>query len=69
MEPLEFWELFQKCVQRIYDPAVLKRKAKRTLQATGSWDAMEFAYQANVNYSTIVRGLPHHQSAKARPIV
>ncbi len=53
MDRLELWTSIQECVGRIYDPAVLKTKAKRTLKTTGNWEAMEFAYQANMNYRTI----------------
>jgi len=37
----------------MYDMRVLKEKAKRTLKATGRWDAMEFAWQSNLSYRTI----------------
>ena len=53
MDRVELWNVIYDCVQRIYDPAVLKAKAKQTLKATGSWEAMEFAYRANLNYSAI----------------
>ena len=52
---LELWTSIQDSVQRVYDLAVLKAKAKRTLKTTGSWEAMEFAYRANLNYRTIVK--------------
>ena len=54
MDRLELWTSIQDSVQRIYDLAVIKAKAKRTLKTTGSWEAMEFAYRANLNYRTIV---------------
>jgi radical SAM superfamily enzyme YgiQ (UPF0313 family) len=53
MDRLDLWRSIQECVQRIYDPAVLKAKAKQTLKTTGSGEATEFAYRANMNYRTI----------------
>jgi radical SAM superfamily enzyme YgiQ (UPF0313 family) len=53
MDHLELWSSIQECVQRIYAPQVLKAKAKRTLETTGRWEAMEFAYRANMNYRTV----------------
>ncbi len=38
----------------MYDPPTLKAKAKRTLKATGSWEAMEFANRANVDNRNVV---------------
>ncbi len=49
----ELRSVIHECVQQIYSLPVLKAKAKRTLDVTGSWAAMEFAYQANMNYHNI----------------
>jgi len=54
MEYLELRETLRDCILRVYDPTVLKAKARQTLKATGSWAAMEFAYRANMNYRAIV---------------
>jgi radical SAM superfamily enzyme YgiQ (UPF0313 family) len=54
VERAELWEVIRECAQRMYDPLTLKAKAKRTLKATGSWEAMEFAYRANVDYRNVV---------------
>ena len=51
----ELWEVIRECAQRIYDPPTLKAKAKQTRYATGSWEATEFAYRANVDYRNVVR--------------
>ena len=51
----ELWDVIRECAQRIYDLPTLKAKAKRTLNATGSWEAMEFAYRANVDYRNVVK--------------
>lgn len=53
MEGPELWDSIQECVMRVYDPAVLKAKAKRTLTVTGSVEATAFAYKANMNYRAI----------------
>jgi hypothetical protein len=37
----------------VYEQRTLKQKAKRTLAATGNWEATEFAYQTNMNYRNI----------------
>jgi radical SAM superfamily enzyme YgiQ (UPF0313 family) len=50
----EMCKAIQECILRVYDPAVLKAKAKQTLKVTGSIPTMEFAYWANMNYRTIV---------------
>lgn len=49
----EFSETMRRCLDRIYDMRVLKRKAKQTFAATGSWEAAEFAWQANMSYREI----------------
>jgi radical SAM superfamily enzyme YgiQ (UPF0313 family) len=54
-ERTELWEVIRECAHRIYDPRTLKAKAKQTLSATGSWEAMEFAYRANVDYRNVVQ--------------
>ena len=53
MEPEEFSAVMRECLKKIYDPAVLKTKARQTLKCTGRWDATEFAYQSNKNYRSI----------------
>ena len=53
MDGPELWDSIQECVMRVYAQDVLKAKAKRTLMATGSREAMVFAYQANMNYHAI----------------
>jgi radical SAM superfamily enzyme YgiQ (UPF0313 family) len=53
MEPGELLAVIQQCVQRVYEQRTLKQKAKRTLAATGNWEATEFAYQTNMNYRNI----------------
>jgi hypothetical protein len=46
-------EVMRECSGRIYALPALKAKAKQTLNATGSWEAMEFAYRANVDYRSM----------------
>ena len=53
MKPEEFSEIMRECLQKLYDPLVLKAKARQTLKVTGRWDATEFAYQSNKNYRDI----------------
>ncbi len=65
MDRLELWKTIQDCVTSVYEPAVLKAKARRTLQATGCWEAMEFAYRANMNYRTIFMKNRQMRDAKA----
>ncbi len=55
VERAELWEAIRQCAHRIYDLPTLKTKAKRTFSATGSWEAMEFAYRANLDYRTVVK--------------
>jgi radical SAM superfamily enzyme YgiQ (UPF0313 family) len=55
MERLELRKAIYDCVERVYDSAVLKQKAKQTLKTTGNFSAMEFAYRANMNYRAIVQ--------------
>jgi hypothetical protein len=45
--------VMHECMARIYDLSALKRKAAQTLQATGRWDATEFAWEANLSYREI----------------
>ncbi len=52
-------------IWRVYDLALLKAKAERTLKATGSWEAMEFAYRANLSYRAIVD--KNYAIGEARP--
>jgi radical SAM superfamily enzyme YgiQ (UPF0313 family) len=52
----ELRSVYRECLQRVYDLPVLKRKAQRTLEATGSWEAMEFAYRSNMSYRRIAEG-------------
>jgi radical SAM superfamily enzyme YgiQ (UPF0313 family) len=52
----ELWEVIRQCMQRVYSLPTLKAKARQTLAATGSWEATEFAYQANINYRNIGLG-------------
>jgi radical SAM superfamily enzyme YgiQ (UPF0313 family) len=52
----ELWSVYRECLRRIYDLPTLKEKAKRTLAATGSWEAMEFAYRSNMSYRRIAEG-------------
>ena len=54
VDRVELFASIRQNVQRVYDPDVLKAKAQKTLKATGSWEAMEFAYRANLSYRTIV---------------
>ena len=54
-ERAELAEVMAECSRRIYDLRALKAKAKQTLSATGSWEAMEFAYRANVDYRNLGR--------------
>ena len=42
-----------RCLDRVYDLKVLKAKAKKTLAATGQWDAAEFAWTSNLSYREI----------------
>ena len=49
----EFSRIMRECMKNIYDPLVLKNKARQTLKYTGRWDATEFAYQSNKNYRSI----------------
>ncbi|MBI2480784.1 MAG: hypothetical protein HYV60_19800 [Planctomycetia bacterium] len=53
MERDEFRSVIQECISRVYSLPTLKAKARRTLAATGSWETMEFAYRANMNYRNI----------------
>ena len=53
MNPEEFSEIMRECLKNLYDPLVLKAKARQTLKYTGRWDATEFAYQSNKNYRDI----------------
>lgn len=53
MERDEFRSVIQECISQVYSLPTLKAKARRTLAATGSWEAMEFAYRANMNYRNI----------------
>jgi radical SAM superfamily enzyme YgiQ (UPF0313 family) len=53
MQPAELSQVMRACVRRMYDVPVLKAKAKRTLAATGSWEAARFAWEANMNYRNI----------------
>jgi radical SAM superfamily enzyme YgiQ (UPF0313 family) len=55
IERTELWEVIRECAQRIYDPHTLKAKAKQTLKTTGSWEAVQFAYRANVDYRNVVK--------------
>lgn len=49
----ELWSEIVQCMQQVYSLETLKFKAERTLKATGSWEATEFAYRANMNYRNI----------------
>ena len=49
----EFNHTMRECLDRIYDMQILKAKAKQTLQATGRWDATEFAWESNLSYREI----------------
>lgn len=49
----EFSQIMRDCLRRIWDIPVLKAKAKRTLEATGSWETTEFAWKANLSYRDI----------------
>jgi radical SAM superfamily enzyme YgiQ (UPF0313 family) len=53
MKADEFSEIMRACMKKLYDPLVLKAKARQTLKVTGRWDATEFAYQSNKNYRCI----------------
>ncbi len=53
----ELKAVIAECAQRVFSLPNLKLKAKRTLEATGSWQATQFAYRANMNYRNI--GLAH----------
>jgi len=57
MGPDELLDVIQQCVTQLYDQKTLKQKAKRTLAATGNWEAAEFAYETNMNYRTIAMAL------------
>ncbi len=50
----ELWDVICESVHRIYDLPTLKAKAKQTLSLTGSWEAMEFAYRANLDYRALI---------------
>ena len=58
LERDELGAVIHECMQRVYSLKTLKAKAKQTLAATGSWEATEFAYRANMNYRNIA--LAHH---------
>jgi len=49
----ELWNAIRECASQVYDLKTLKDKAGRTLSATGSSEAMEFAYRSNINYRNI----------------
>ncbi|QDU89237.1 B12 binding domain protein [Pirellulimonas nuda] len=49
----EFTHTMRECLDRVYDMKVLKAKAKKTLAATGRWDATEFAWTSNLSYREI----------------
>jgi radical SAM superfamily enzyme YgiQ (UPF0313 family) len=49
----ELWSAYRECLQRVYALDTLKDKARRTLEATGSWEATEFAYRSNMSYRRI----------------
>lgn len=49
----EFTHAMRECLDRVYDLKVLKAKAKKTLAATGQWDAAEFAWTSNLSYREI----------------
>ena len=53
MSASEFTHAMRTCLDRVYDLKVLKAKAKRTLAATGQWDAAEFAWTSNLSYREI----------------
>jgi radical SAM superfamily enzyme YgiQ (UPF0313 family) len=53
MKADEFSEIMRACMKKLYDPLVLKAKARQTLKVTGRWDATEFAYQSNKNYQSV----------------
>lgn len=57
-QPKEFereklWKAIVQCMQQVYSLKTLKLKAQQTFKATGSWEATEFAYRANMNYRNI----------------
>jgi radical SAM superfamily enzyme YgiQ (UPF0313 family) len=49
----ELWAVILECMQRVYCLPTIKRKAKRTLEATGNWEATEFAFHGNMSYRSI----------------
>jgi radical SAM superfamily enzyme YgiQ (UPF0313 family) len=49
----ELSSILRDCMQRIYALPVLKEKAKQTLKATGRGEAVEFAWQSNLNYREV----------------
>lgn len=53
MSPDELSGILRACMQRIYAMPVLKDKARQTLKETGRGEALEFAWQANLNYREI----------------
>ena len=53
LERDQLWKVIVQCMQRVYSLPTLKLKAQQTLKATGSWEATEFAYRANMNYRNI----------------
>lgn len=53
LERDKLWQVIVQCMQRVYSLSTLKVKAQQTFKATGSWEATEFAYRANMNYRNI----------------
>ena len=49
----EFAQIMRDCVRRLWDTAVLKAKAKQTLELTGRWETTQFAWKANLSYRDI----------------
>lgn len=49
----EMTQVMRSCLDRVYDMRILKAKAKRTLEITGRWDTMEFAWYSNLSYREI----------------
>lgn len=53
LERDKLWNVIVQCMQQVYSLSTLKLKAQQTFKATGSWEATEFAYRANMNYRNI----------------
>jgi radical SAM superfamily enzyme YgiQ (UPF0313 family) len=49
----QLWEVIRESIERVYSLPTVRSKAKRTLQATGNWEATDFAFRANMNYRSI----------------